>query len=167
MLKRIDFTKPIPASGKEYHIGKELSIVRFKVLEELEVEFYYGYTMREMFEKLKETFLDLNKSKPADAAVKVHNLMTGIADKLDKRQPVMLRICSLFINTKDENLNQWTDDLAEEKIKDWTEEGYAIDDFFSLAANLVPGFMKDYERVLADTLMEAELSESGHVKKQS
>ena len=167
MLKRIDFSKPIPANGKVYHIAKELSIVRFKTLEELEVEFYYGFTMREMFEKLKESFMDLNKSKPADASVKIHNLMTGIADKLDKRQPVMLRICTLFINTKEENLNEWSTELADEKINDWTVEGYAIDDFFSLAANLVPGFMKDYERVLADTLMEAESTESGQDKKQS
>lgn len=160
MLKRIDFSNlPFTANGKEYNVAQELTISRFKVLEELEVEFYYGFTVREMFEKLKTAFLDLNKNKPADAAVKLHNVMTGVADKLEKREPVMLRICTLFINTKDENTKEWNEELAAEKIKDWTAEGYAIDDFFSLAANLVPGFMKDYEAILNNTLM-AETDQS-------
>ena len=167
MLRRIDFdSKIIPANGKEYTLAGELTINRFKVLEELEVEFYYGFTMKEMFEKLKMAFSDLDKGKPANAAVKVHNLMTGVADRIDKRENVMLRICSLFINQKDEDLNSWSDELAKEKIADWSAEGYAIDDFFSLAASLVPGFMKDYERILEGTLMEEEDQVSGQETKQ-
>ena len=96
----------------------------------------------------------LDKGKMAQASVKVHNLMTGIADRVDKRQPVMLRICSLFVNTKGEDPNEWSDELAEKKINDWSKEGYAMADFFSLAAVVVPGFTTAYEEVLANTFLQ-------------
>jgi hypothetical protein len=154
MLKRIDFEKgELVADGKTYKLATEMSINRFKALEALEIEFYYGFTMREMFEKLKASFLDLNKAKPADAAVKIHNIMKGVADRVDKREPVILRICSLFLNTEGEDVSEWSEELAKEKIDVWAKEGFLIDDFFTLAASTVPGFIKDYERILNDSLM--------------
>lgn len=157
MLKKIDFDSgKLHANGKDYSIQTELSINRFKVLEELEVEFYYGFTMQEMFDKLKEAWNLLDKGKMAQAPVKLHNLMTGIAEKVDKREPVMLRICSLFIVTQDEDVNSWSEELAKEKIDDWSKEGYDINDFFSLAANLVPGFIKDYNETLKGTFLAAD-----------
>lgn len=157
MLKRIDFNAPvIEANGKTYRLKKEISINRFRELEKMEVEFYYGFTMQEMFDKLKDAFSDLNKNKLADASVKVYRLMEGVADKVDKRENVMLRMCTLFLCTEDEDLTVWTEDLAKQKIDDWAKEGFAIDDFFTLAANLVPGFINDYEKILAGTLLEEE-----------
>lgn len=160
MLKRIDFNAPvIEANGKTYRLKKEISINRFRELEKMEVEFYYGFTMQEMFDKLKDAFGDLNKNKLADASVKVYRLMEGVADKVDKRENVMLRMCTLFLCTEDEDLTVWTEDLAKQKIDDWAKEGFAIDDFFTLAANLVPGFINDYEKILAGTLLEEEKKE--------
>ena len=157
MLKSIDFNAPvIEANGKTYRLKKEISINRFRELEKMEVEFYYGFTMQEMFDKLKDAFSDLNKNKLADASVKVYRLMEGVADKVDKRENVMLRMCTLFLCTEDEDLTVWTEDLAKQKIDDWAKEGFAIDDFFTLAANLVPGFINDYEKILAGTLLEEE-----------
>lgn len=164
MLKRIDFEKgEFLADGKTYKVATEMSINRFKALETLEIEFYYGFTMREMFEKLKAAFMDLNKTKPADASVKIHNLMKGVADRVDKREPVILRICSLFLNTEGEDVAEWSEELAKEKIDVWAKEGFLIDDFFTLAASIVPGFIKDYERILNDTLM-TENQEPGSEK---
>jgi len=150
-LKRIDFNKAtIPANGKEYKILKELPIVRFKELDKMEVEFFYGFDMQQMFEKLKTTFEDLNKNKIADASVKVHNLMKGIADRIDNREHIVLRICSLFLITDDEDILKWDEENAITKAKDWEAEGYAMADFFSLAATSLPGFLKSYEEVTRD-----------------
>ncbi len=168
MPKKIDFASgKVPAGGKVYKIAPELTINRFKVLEELEVEFYYGFTMSDMFTKLKDAFEMMDKSKVAQASVKIHNLMTGIADRVDKREPVMLRICSLFLITDDENINEWSEELAKQKIDDWAGEGYDINDFFSLAANLVPGFMKDYEEILKGTLKAESQQESSQESQKS
>jgi hypothetical protein len=161
MLKRIDFDKStIPANGKEYRVEKELSIARFKELESMQVELYYGFDMEGMFKKMKEAFNDLNKSKVADASVKLYRLMEGVADKVDKREPVALRICTLFLNTEGEDAKTWSEELANEKIKDWQAEGYSVNDFFSLATVLVPGFLADYQSIMDGTfLSEEETSE--------
>lgn len=169
MPKKIDFKSgQIPAGGKVYKITPELTINRFKILEELEVEFYYGFTMSDMFAKLKDAFDLMDKSKVAQASVTIHNLKEGIADRIDKREPVMLRICSLFLVTDGEDLNEWSDELAKQKIDDWSKEGYDINDFFSLAANLVPGFMKDYGEILEGTLKaESQQGSSPESQKSS
>lgn len=154
--KRIDFNKAIiPANGKEYKIISELPIARFKELDKMEVEFFYGFNMEGMFQKLKASFEDLNKNKPADASVKIHNLMKGIADRIDDREHIVLRVCSLFLITEGEDVTKWNEDLAKEKAKDWEAEGYSMSDFFSLAATFLPGFFKSYEEVTQDTSGEA------------
>lgn len=150
--KRIDFTKDvIPANGKNYKLITELTIERFKKLDEMEVEFFYGFDMKGMFEKLKETFEYLNKGKVADASVRIHNLMKGIADKVDKREPIMLRMCSLFLITEDEDITTWSEDLCKQKVEDWQKEGYAMNDFFSLVATSVPGYLESYEEIIQNT----------------
>lgn len=160
MLKRIDFENPvIHANGKDYKVIKEISINRFRELEKMEVEFYYGFSMQDMFTNLTAIFGDLNKSKIGDAAVKIYRLMEGVADKIDKRENVMLRMVGLFLVTEGEDLTSYSEELANEKIADWSKEGYAIDDFFTLAANLVPGFIQDYEKILAGTLLAEEEKE--------
>lgn len=155
-MKRIDFSqKTIHANGKEYKLINELPIARFKELDKMEVEFFYGFDMKGMFDKLKATFEDLNKSRIGDASVKIHNLMKGIADRVDKREHIVLRICSLFLITDDEDLTTWSEDLASQKADDWAKEGYSMTDFFSLVASFLPGFMKSYEEVTADTFPQA------------
>lgn len=151
-LKRIDFASDvIPANGKQYKILKELPIIRLKELERMEVEFFYGFDMQGMFNKLKEAFEELNKNKIANASVKVHNLMKGIADRVDKREPVMFRICSLFLCTDDEDITVWSEELASQKVADWAKEGYAASDFFSLVASFLPGFLAAYEETTQDS----------------
>jgi hypothetical protein len=167
-LKRIDFSKPtIPANGKEYKFSTELSIARFKELDKLEVEFFYGFDMQQMFDKLKAAFEDLNKAKPADASVKIYNLMKGVADKVDKRENVVLRICSLYLVTDGEDITKWSEELASEKIRDWETEGYAMTDFFSLAATSLPGFLSSYESVTQDMSEEAAATEQKSKKNKS
>lgn len=159
--KRIDFDNPvIPANGKEYKMVRELTITRYKELEKLEIEFYYGFDMESMFQKLKEAWSDLNKPKPADAAVKIYRLMEGVADRVDKREPCVLRICALFLVTEDEDLTTWSEELATQKIEDWQKEGYKIDDFFSLVASLVPGFLKDYNAILQNSFLGEKESDN-------
>ncbi len=156
-MKRIDFDKPyIEANGKKYKIHKDLTIARYKVMEQLEVEFYYGFTAKDLFDRLKLAYKDMNAGKLADSAVKVYQVMEGVADRIDEREPVVLRLCSLFLSVEGEDMTKWDEDLAKAKIEDWQEEGYMMNDFFTLVANLVPGFIKHYQETLEDSLMSEE-----------
>lgn len=167
MLKRIDFSKSvIPANGKEYKILKELPIARFKELDKMEVEFFYGFDMQGMFDKLKATFEDLNRSRIGDASVKVHNLMKGIADRIDKREHIVLRICSLFLITDNEDVTVWSEELASQKADDWAKEGYTMTDFFSLVASFLPGYLKSYEEVTSDTFPPATKKPEKNLKRK-
>lgn len=157
--KRIDLTKQpfsFTANGKEYRVVEELTIGRFEHLDLLEAEFFYGFDMKGLFDRLKEGFEKVNKNKLGDVAVLLHNLMKGVADKVDKRKPVMLRICSLFLITGDEDTTTWSEELANKKIEDWQKEGYSMSDFFTLAANFLPGFMAAYKESTQDILEEAQ-----------
>jgi hypothetical protein len=163
MLKEIDFTKDvIPANGKEYRILPELPISRFKELDKMEVEFFYGVDMQTMFNKIKAAYNDLNSRdiKIADASVKLHNLMIGVAEKVDNRTHIVMRICSLFLVTEDEDINQWSEELAAKKEKDWQAEGYKMSSFFSLVASFLPGFLSAYDSVLKGTLDKVNKSDN-------
>lgn len=163
MLKEIDFTKDvIHANGKDYKILTELPISRFKELDKMEVEFFYGVDMQTMFDKIKSAYNDLNSRdiKIADASVKLHNLMVGVAEKVDGRTHIVMRICSLFLVTEDENINEWSEELAAMKEKDWAAEGYKMSSFFSLVASFLPGFLSAYDSVLKDTSVKASKSDS-------
>jgi hypothetical protein len=156
-LKHIDFMQEvIPANGKEYKLIKELTIERFKHLDKMEVEFFYGFDMKGLFDKLTEAFNDLDKSKIAAASVKIHNLIKGVADKVDSREHIVLRIASLFLITDDEDINTWSEELASAKAKDWAAEGYSMTSFFSLVASSLPGFLQAYETSTADTSQPAK-----------
>lgn len=141
-LKHIDFSKSVlPANGKEYLIEKGMSGKRYTIFEELQSKIGWGVDFDTMLAKVKMAFEYLNKSKPADAAVILYNMIEMISEKLQKRMLPTLQLCTLFINTKDEDRRTWSEALAEEKINDWNEEGYDINDFFVLALNMVPGLV--------------------------
>lgn len=166
--KQIDFSKDvIPANGKNYTILKELPIARFEELDKMEVELYYGFDMKGLYDKLVETFNDLNKSRPADASVKIHNLLKGVADKVDQRTHIILRICSLFLVTEDEDVNEWSEDLAKQKTEDWAKEGYSMNSFFTLVVTFKPGFLEAYNEISQNTLAQNPTEKSSRKSKAS
>lgn len=160
-VKRLSFTggkvTEFEANGKKYKFCSQISIDRFIEFERLQAHVGFGKDFKGIHETLKDTYELLNKSKPADAAVKVHNLLNGIGYNLEKRDHPVLQMCALFLNREGENVKVYDEDLIAEKIADWREEGYSIEDFFQLAFNFVEGFIP--------ILNEATQSISGEVVK--
>lgn len=146
-LKRIDFEKgTFEANGKLYTIEGALSIERYAELQILEKELAYGFTVKQIFEKLKILWDYLNKLKFAEAAVLVRDLMAG-ATRVAERTPTTLKICALFINTEDEDRTTINQDLINKKIEDWKAEGIDMRDFFRVASSSVNGFLEIYKAV--------------------
>jgi len=147
-MPKIDLTKgEFTAKGKTYKAHSTLSIERFIEFEKLQVSVGFGFTFDQFFHKLKDSYEDLNKGKQADAAVKIHNMLTGIADKIDRRKHPVLMLCALFICTEDEDRKRYDEKLMEKKVNDWQEEGLEIQDFFTLAFNFVKGFIPAYQEI--------------------
>jgi len=143
-LKQIDLSKPsFMANGKEYFFESQFTIDRFCKYQELEKELAYGYTTKTLYAELVKMWNLLNAMKFAEIATILHNLIHGLKN-VQEREPVVLKMCALFINTKDEDRRIVTDDMISRKIDDWKEEGYNFDNFFKLALNTMDGFLETY-----------------------
>ena len=142
-LKRLDITKPtFIANGTKYNIESGLSIERFCEYQILEKEAGFGITFKKVFENLQELHGLMNEVRFVEAAVLLHNLMSGVA-KLEEKEPTLLKICALFINADGEDRTTINNDMVVKKIEDWKAE-YDVRDFFTLALNTVDGFLEIY-----------------------
>lgn len=142
-LKELDPNeREFVANGKTYFIESELSIARFHQYQILEKEAGFSLSFKSMVETLKDAYLDLNQMRAADASVKLNNLLNGIT-KIDEKEHVLLKICTLFMNTEDEDRGEINDDMISTKIADWKNE-YNVNGFFTLALNTVNGYFKIY-----------------------
>jgi len=140
--------KKFTANGRKYHVANTLSVERWRFFEDFQSLVGFGRTHDEIYEGLKKTHEALNKSKVADAVVHNHNLMIGIHEKLQDRHHVALKLCALFINYDGEDEKVYDEEDMKMKINDWQEAGYSMQDFFSLAFTLVPGFLANYNDIL-------------------
>lgn len=156
-LKQIDFTKgDFMASGKRYFVKQSLSVERFRWFEKYQVDFGFGRSYKSISDSLRKAIELGNKGKGIEAWNIILNLVLTISEGLDKRTNNAMMICALFIVTDDEDLTKWDEQEQLEKIKNWNDEGYDVNSFFQLAANLVTGFIEDLEEILSGTSELAE-----------
>jgi len=156
VVKQIPIDSPtFKANGKVYSITEEISVERWRHFEDLNAMVGLGRSFNEVFENIKGAYEDLNKGKQADAAVKLHNLMTGIKSKLDGRHHPALEICALFINYDKEDTAIYDEKTQAEKITDWQTEGYDMKSFFQLAWRFVPKFIDVYNADLENILNQS------------
>lgn len=105
----------------------------------------YGVEFDQMNKAHAKAFAALNDRKFADAAVIIHNLMTGIKDVTDdKRIHPGLLMAALVINREGEDVTDYDYQLQVEKIQDWEKEGLNILDFFRFALQSITGFRETY-----------------------
>lgn len=143
-LKRIDLNaSSFECNGKTYYIHSGLSIERFCEYQILEKEAGMSTNFKSLFNHVKAAYEDLNQMKVADASVKLHNIMSGVA-RLEEREPTLLKICALFMNVEGEDITIINNDIVMRKIEDWKKE-YDVRDFFSFALATVNGFTEIYE----------------------
>lgn len=145
--KNIDMTKPsFMANGKEYFIQTHLSIARFCEFQILEKEVGFSMTFAKVFKEINEITEIMNEAKFVDCAVRLDNLRRGVA-KLEDKEPSVLKLCTLFINTIDEDPSFWNNDLMTVKIEDWKAEGIDIQDFFQFALSTLNGFTDIFNKM--------------------
>ena len=98
-LKTIDQSaNGFTANGKRYLVHNDLSVERWKVMERLQIEVGFGADFDTLYKTINEAYDLLNKSRPADASVKLHGVLSGVARVLNAREHPMLVITTLFLN---------------------------------------------------------------------
>lgn len=151
-FKKIDFEKgSFEANGNMYYVKQSLSVERYRWFEKYQIDFGFGRTYKSIADSLKKAVEFGNKGKSIEAWNIVLNLISAIGQGLDKRQSNAMMLCALFIVTDDEDITKWDEQEQELKIADWNAEGYDVNSFFQLAANLVTGFIDDLQEILSDT----------------
>lgn len=157
-LKKINFEdKKFTANGNVYYIEQSLTQDRWKEWRKLQVELAYDMTYDILFEKLKLAYTHLNKPhpEPADCAVILHNIMYGLKGAMEeKRTPLVLQLCSLFMNTADEDRTVITEQMIDKKTEDWRIEGIDMNSFFLFALNSIPNFIPSYNSIIQSILQK-------------
>lgn len=169
-LKTLDPKQSVfTANGNEYTIEGGISFDRWKEYQKLQPQLALDITTEDIFLQIREAYSILNKPNPAilDAGVILANLMKGVATISDKRHPVALRMCALFINRKDEDRKGINEDLINSKIEDWRAEGFDIGSFFQLALYSIPGFTRILNLITPGTSEEIAPPTSEQEKEQS
>jgi len=147
-LKTIDFSKKyFECDGSKWFVDDTMSFDRYQKLEEFSLEFGFSADFADIFKGLKKMWENLNSRKDAETAVILHNLMKGIVDMEQKKPPVALRICALFINEESENRIEYNEAKMQAKIDRWGKE-LDVNPFFQLAVSLVNGYLPAYEMVI-------------------
>ncbi len=145
-IKHIDLaTGKFKANGNQYYIQSELSLERYVAYLKMTTELSFNTDFDGMNQTLNKIFKAVSSGNDILDAIRVtrelaYNQINAIADFSSREVPSILRFCTLFINTDDEDIARFDDRIVDQKIENWTEEGYAIDDFFFLAANFIPSF---------------------------
>ncbi|MFT4203490.1 MAG: hypothetical protein QM610_06200 [Chitinophagaceae bacterium] len=144
-LKTIDPNQPsFTANGKEYFIEKGLSIQRAVYAEAQQIQMEAGLRMGKQLDDWKQVYELANKQKFADIVVLAYNNMRGFRNFFEEQHPV-LKYCACFVNTEDEDRRGIDDDLVDKKIKDWAEEGIAMEGFFALALTFIKSGVQGYQ----------------------
>jgi len=133
------------ANGKKYYIADKICIDRWKEYEKLQIRLTFGIGFLEIFSNLTAAFELLNKQKFAQAAVVIHNVLSGIKDaETPERMPDALMMCALVMNREGEDVKVYDEQVALDKIEDWRAEGLDMLSFFAWALNSINGFKQTY-----------------------
>lgn len=146
-LKRIDISKGrFVANKKTYIIETGFSIERYAMYQKLQIETGFGVTFEDMFKNWETVVTLANNLKFSDIVILSYNMGKGMM-KLEEKEPLVLKMCALFINEEKEDRRTINDDMISQKIHDWKEEGYDVRDFFTLALNTINGYIDSWKKL--------------------
>lgn len=155
-LKDWEGTKHLPpdttrftANGHEYRVMKSLSIDRYEAYEVLQVEIGFSRSFQQFHEQAKEALALCNKVASgkevfADLAILLRDMVIGCALLDGKQTPSILKMCSLFIVRENEDLKTIDDQVIQDKVDDWRQEGIDVRFFFQFALHSIPGFIEAF-----------------------
>jgi uncharacterized protein YukE len=132
----------IGKSGKEYFITNQLNIKRYAIFQKLSLNFGYGVSFQAWSANMTTLMSILNaiptgKKTFSDAILHCHAMQKGLLDADNTKYETALYMSTLFINTEDEDITEWSQELAEKKIDDWLE--YDVNNFFLLIQHSING----------------------------
>lgn len=147
------------ANGKTYYFQEKLSINRYWQFQRFRVSLAFKSDPVQIYNTMLEyrnSILDVVKdSKNAFPLIAKFDSTLKSINEMNKRPDISFWICTLFFNTADEDVRYWTNELAEEKIKDWEEEGIDSAFFLQMSIPLIQDFIITYKQSI-QSILEVE-----------
>ena len=151
-LRTVNFDdKYFECEGRKFYVKDSLSFARYKVLQELNLEFGYSANFHDLFKQVRIAWDHMNNLKLGEAAVVLHNIMYGIIS-LDEKDDSAFRMCALFVDEEGEDPAVYDEGKMRENIDCWEKGGLDSAPFFHFAAGLCTGWIPAYKTVLNDGL---------------
>jgi hypothetical protein len=153
--------KEFTANGTQYRVSSSMSFERYEAYQVLQVELGLARTFEQFHAELKEAYGLCNQvatGKPVfgDLAVLLRDLVIGAASIGEHQTPTVLKLCALFINKKGEDVRTIDEEIIEDKIADWREEGIDIRFFFGFALRSIPGYTEALRAASPDISLEKD-----------
>jgi hypothetical protein len=154
--KRIDFKLPYiectngDGEPRKYYIHDTLSVARFEVFEDVHMMLAKGRDYGAVFASEKKVHELLNKGEVANAAIENYNSMMLVKEKIEKRFHPAMRLVALFANLDTEDMTKYDEVAQNKKIDDWIREGFAMNDFFTLAFSFANDILESYNETFQE-----------------
>lgn len=160
------YKTPFTANGVKYHIRsvrEGLGFTRYKLLKQMLSVVGFNATFAEQvqsFDRLTKAANSLVTKEPRmdELFREIENFKQAIS-KADRTWDYSFYAATLFIVREGEDLTEWNESMANEKIADWQKEGLHEHDFFFLvmfmASQLAEWWNelpKQIDRVVRDSL---------------
>ena len=151
-LRIIDLSKEkFECGGRTFHRQSSLSFNRYRELQRISIEFGFSRTFLDVYKSVQKAYDLIQTAKNfGDVAVSLYNVLAGIAD-MDGKEDPSLRLCALFLNEKDEDVNVFDELAMRNKIECWAKQLDVLP-FLSMASSIVSDWMPVYKLISLNTL---------------
>lgn len=134
-------------SGKIYKIEPErITTGRWPEFETQSLMLAFGSDFKTFYTSLIDIRKKLSEIKILGDVIgidkKIENLLQGVSTYTERPEPKIIKFCSLFCNSEDEDTSQYNKNIAKEKYEDWKH--IPIESFFLLASEVIPSFKETY-----------------------
>ena len=148
--------KEFTANGNRYRVVSSLTVSRYEDFELFQLEVAIGRSFESIQQSINHAYRLCNRVVKgeevfADLAIVLRDLSIGATLAGTRTPHAVLKMCALFLVRDEEDLRSCPNELIEDKINDWREEGIDMGYFFTFALLTIPGFLAAYRSASRDT----------------
>lgn len=127
---------------------------RYTVFQKLSIKRGFGRDFQQIYDALNQIKMGIAGETTvaklrSEAIVAITGLQDSISSLANEQYEAALWLCTLFVLREDEPIATYSEQVAEEKIRDWADNGFSELDFFFLSGNMVPGYGKAFKEAIA------------------
>lgn len=151
--KRIDIKSGrLSVNGETWHINITLSTIRYVEYLKRSPKLCFGNNFHQLYDTLSKIYMAASSGNDMIFAIQTAkelswNQLEAIRRFDENEIPDVIDFCALFINAPGENSADFNSGDHEHKKELLHKEGFAVQDFFFLAYNVIESFHEAYQLI--------------------